>query len=242
MQPDGSQTPSVENDDCGVFSALNAGCPVQAAQTEEEQLSTPFPTYYAIQKCSKDNSWRIAYDVFFVKVRCPPLSIWKSKLIFKQDTGHPYDWEWAIVKFVQNADGLYIRDGVWLEEDGNHPYTNWTNIPSTFDGQLPSFNTAKNSNLTFYLKVMPINSKTSTRIVIIPKRTSGSGNTTWRWFTTMIMRMIVQVLLLKRKIITVMIISFMRVITCSLTQLCPVSSLCSCGCDDLVLMWRYSEL
>jgi hypothetical protein len=67
-EPDGSQTPSLENDDCGILHALNAGCPVQAAQTQQEQESTAFPTYWTVQKCSKDNSWRIAYDVFFQKV------------------------------------------------------------------------------------------------------------------------------------------------------------------------------
>jgi hypothetical protein len=67
-EPDGSQTPSLENDDCGILHALNAGCPVQAAQTQQEQESTVFPTYWTMQKCSQDNSWRIAYDVFFQKV------------------------------------------------------------------------------------------------------------------------------------------------------------------------------
>ncbi|KAF4628424.1 hypothetical protein G7Y89_g9724 [Cudoniella acicularis] len=121
-ESNGSQTPSLPNDDCGLFNGgLAAGCPVQAPLTQEEQLSTPFPTYYTIRNCS-DGSWRIAYDVFFQK-----------------DTGHPYDWEWAIVKFIQNADGQYIRDGIWLEEDGNHPYTNWSSIPSTFDGDADKF-------------------------------------------------------------------------------------------------------
>ncbi|KAG0649982.1 hypothetical protein D0Z07_3753 [Hyphodiscus hymeniophilus] len=120
-EPDGSQTPSVPNDDCGIEGALNAGCPKQAAQTKEEQLSTSFPTYYTIRQCS-DSSWRIVYDVFFQK-----------------DTGHPYDWEWAAVKFVQNSDGQYIRDGIWLEQDGNHPYTTWSSIPSTFDNDTDKF-------------------------------------------------------------------------------------------------------
>ncbi|KUJ18905.1 uncharacterized protein LY89DRAFT_717416 [Mollisia scopiformis] len=121
-EADGSQTPSLPADDCAVLKALNAGCPVQAAQTQQEQLSTAFPTYYAIQQCSSDNSWRIAYDVFFQK-----------------DTGHPYDWEWAVVKFLPNADGQYIRDGIWLEEDGNHPYTSWSSIPNTFDNDTDKF-------------------------------------------------------------------------------------------------------
>ncbi|CZS90265.1 uncharacterized protein RAG0_01400 [Rhynchosporium agropyri] len=51
----------------------------------------------------------------------------------EQDTGHPYDWEWAAVKFVKNAQGQYIRDGIWLEQDGNRPYISWGKIPNTFD-------------------------------------------------------------------------------------------------------------
>jgi hypothetical protein len=68
-QPDGSQTKNLTADDCGILSALDAGCPVQAAQTQQEQLSTSFPTYYTIRQCSKDSSWRVVYDVFFEKVR-----------------------------------------------------------------------------------------------------------------------------------------------------------------------------
>jgi hypothetical protein len=67
-QPDGSQTPSIMNDDCAILDSLDAGCPVQAPQTQQEQLSTSFPTYYTIRQCSKDNSWRVVYDVFFQKV------------------------------------------------------------------------------------------------------------------------------------------------------------------------------
>jgi len=126
-QPDGSKTASLTQDDCGITHALNAGCPVQAAQTQQEQLSTSFPTYYTIRQCSKDLSWRVVYDVFFQK-----------------DTGHPYDWEWAAVKFVQNADGQYVRDGIWLEQDGNHPYTSWTSIPSTFNDDTDK---SQNNNL-----------------------------------------------------------------------------------------------
>ncbi|CZR65626.1 uncharacterized protein PAC_15526 [Phialocephala subalpina] len=122
-EPDGSQTPSIQNDDCGLLNGgLASGCPVQAAQTQQEQQSTSFPTYYTIRNCSKDNSWRIVYDVFFQK-----------------DTGHPYDWEWAAVKFLPNAQGQYVRDGIWLEQDGNHPYTSWSSIPSTFDNDTDKF-------------------------------------------------------------------------------------------------------
>jgi hypothetical protein len=70
IQPDGSQTPNITNDYCGIDGPLNEGCPVQAEQVDDEQniLSTSFPTYYAIRQCSNDNSWRISYDVFFQKV------------------------------------------------------------------------------------------------------------------------------------------------------------------------------
>ena len=69
-QPDGSQTSSLQNDDCGILNGgLNAGCPAQSTQTQQEQLSTSFPTYYTIRQCSQDASWRIVYDVFFQKVR-----------------------------------------------------------------------------------------------------------------------------------------------------------------------------
>lgn len=70
VQSDGSQTKNITNDDCGLFNGgLSAGCPVQAPQAQQEQQSTSFPTYYTIRKCSKDNSWRIVYDVFFQKVK-----------------------------------------------------------------------------------------------------------------------------------------------------------------------------
>lgn len=68
-QPGGGQTASISNALCDdINGELARGCPAQAAQTQQEQLSTSFPTYYTIRKCS-DNSWRIAYDVFFQKVR-----------------------------------------------------------------------------------------------------------------------------------------------------------------------------
>ncbi|KAG4410960.1 hypothetical protein IFR04_015907 [Cadophora malorum] len=126
VQPDGSKTKNLTEDACMILGPLNQGCPAQAKQTQQAQLSTSFPTYYTIRKCDKDASWRVVYDVFFQK-----------------DTGHPYDWEWAAVKFVQNADGLYVRDGVWLEQDGNRPYVTWGNIPNTFDGDADKF---QNSN------------------------------------------------------------------------------------------------
>jgi hypothetical protein len=66
-QADGSQTKSLQNDYCGIDGALNQGCPVQAKQTQQEQTSTSFPTYYTVRQCP-DNSWRIVYDVFFQKV------------------------------------------------------------------------------------------------------------------------------------------------------------------------------
>ncbi|CZT44966.1 uncharacterized protein RSE6_05228 [Rhynchosporium secalis] len=115
-QADGSQTRNLTADLCMILEPLNQGCPVQARQKQQEQPSTPFPTYYSIRKCDKDSSWRVVYDVFFQK-----------------DTGHPYDWEWAAVKFVKNAQGQYIRDGIWLEQDGNRPYISWGKIPNTFD-------------------------------------------------------------------------------------------------------------
>jgi len=121
-QPDGSQTKNLTNDYCGIDGSLNRGCPAQAKQTQQEQTSTSFPTYYTIRQCSKDSSWRIVYDVFFQK-----------------DTGHPYDWEWAAVKFVKNSDGQYVRDGIWLEQDGNRPYVAWSNIAHTFDGDSDKY-------------------------------------------------------------------------------------------------------
>ncbi|KAH9223774.1 hypothetical protein DL95DRAFT_492946 [Leptodontidium sp. 2 PMI_412] len=117
-QLDGSQTKNLTEDACMLLGPLNQGCPVQAPQTQQAQLSTSFPTYYTIRKCDKDASWRV-------------------------DTGHPYDWEWAAVKFVQNTQGQYIRDGIWLEQDGNHPYITWGNIPNTFDGEADKL---QNSN------------------------------------------------------------------------------------------------
>ncbi|KAG9233350.1 hypothetical protein BJ875DRAFT_49242 [Amylocarpus encephaloides] len=119
VQPDGSQTSSLPSDLCGVLTGgiLDKGCPVQQKMNGPETPSTPFPTYYVARRCDKDGSWRVVYDVFFQK-----------------DTGHPYDWEWAAVKFLPNADGNYIRDGIWTEQDGNRPYTKWANVPHTFDG------------------------------------------------------------------------------------------------------------
>ncbi|KAL2073785.1 hypothetical protein VTL71DRAFT_11111 [Oculimacula yallundae] len=121
-QLDGSQTKNLTGDTCMFLGPLNKGCPVQAPMTQQAQLSTTFPTYYSIRKCDKDASWRVVYDVFFQK-----------------DTGHPYDWEWAAVKFMQNSEGQYVRDGIWLEQDGSHPYISWGNIPNTFDSDADKF-------------------------------------------------------------------------------------------------------
>lgn len=66
-QLDGSQTKNLTEDACMLLGPLNQGCPVQAPQRQQAQLSTSFPTYYTIRKCDKDASWRVVYDVFFQK-------------------------------------------------------------------------------------------------------------------------------------------------------------------------------
>lgn len=65
---DGTQTKNLTEDACMILGPLNQGCPAQAKQTQQAQLSTPFPTYYSVRKCDKDASWRVVYDVFFQKV------------------------------------------------------------------------------------------------------------------------------------------------------------------------------
>lgn len=137
----GSQTPSLPEDLCGtVNGGLDHGCPVQQPKNGDETESTAFPTYVTVQFCEADASWRVAYDVFFQKV-CTILfshqkPCWPQKtfLTSSQDTGHPYDWEWALIKFLptDNTNTSYTRAGIYLEQDGNHPYTAWSSIPSTF--------------------------------------------------------------------------------------------------------------
>lgn len=62
---------------------------------------------------------RVLYDVYFTK-----------------DTGHRHDWEWAVVKLVPSGDEQQslIRAGVWLEQDGDHPYFAWNKLFTYTDG------------------------------------------------------------------------------------------------------------
>ena len=139
-----------------------------------------------------------------------------------QDTGHPYDWEWAAVKFLQNADGQYIRDGIWLEQDGNHPYTNWSSIPSTFDGYASS-PYPRSSRTKTKMEVMPTNLKTTTQTAIIQKPTSGNGSTMLRWFSMTITRTTVWAPSSRRAITIAMIINSTLLTVYLLIRLCLVS-------------------
>jgi hypothetical protein len=111
----GGMNPGNAPDLCNLYK-LNHNCPSPQPMNGPNTAPPAFPTYYVVRQCP-DNSWRILYDVYFTK-----------------DTGHRHDWEWAVVKYVDDGTGSdnWVRDGVWMERDGDHPYTNWGDLDSTY--------------------------------------------------------------------------------------------------------------
>ncbi|CAG5158182.1 uncharacterized protein ALTATR162_LOCUS5026 [Alternaria atra] len=74
------------------------------------------PTYYKVAYCPGDDSWRVSYHVYF-----------------KHDVSHKSDFEWAVVKFTKQSDGLWYRYGLLMETDGDYGVGFWNDVPSTFD-------------------------------------------------------------------------------------------------------------
>ncbi|KAK2762285.1 hypothetical protein FQN54_001295 [Arachnomyces sp. PD_36] len=115
---DGSQNGGNDPDNCNIFK-LDNNCPAQPDWTGEYTKAHDFPTYALVRKCDDINEWRILYDVYFTK-----------------DTGHKNDWEWAIVTFVPSDNGTYVRDSVIMENEGDHGFSTWADLPYTYDSDI----------------------------------------------------------------------------------------------------------
>ena len=108
--------PGLNPDNCNELK-VNENCPKQPDQKGANTEATDFPTYWYLRYCDADKSWRAVYDVYFPK-----------------DTGHKHDWEFAVVKWVDDGSNSdkWVRDGVWYEQDGRKPYQKWADLPNTY--------------------------------------------------------------------------------------------------------------
>ncbi|KAI8821144.1 uncharacterized protein EV422DRAFT_595518 [Fimicolochytrium jonesii] len=107
----GQPNPGNAADYCNVFK-VDHNCTPQPPWKGDNTLGARFPTYWLSQYCEKDQSFRILYDVYFSK-----------------DTGHRHDWEWTIIKLTRNSpDNTWTAAGAWMEQDGKHPWYNWSSI------------------------------------------------------------------------------------------------------------------
>jgi len=118
---DGVQTNGNEpGGDLCVIDNLATGCQNPGPWLGPNTEGTSFPTYYTLGYCSGDNTWRIAYDIYF-----------------RHDSGHESDWEYVIVVFTQDSGSLWYRDYVIFEQDGNTPTETW--------GTMDTFNDPNNA-------------------------------------------------------------------------------------------------
>jgi len=51
---------------------------------------------------------------------------------FKKDVGHKSDWEFAIMRWVPDGSGKWVRDSISLEVDGGRGGGDYADIPNTF--------------------------------------------------------------------------------------------------------------
>jgi hypothetical protein len=139
---DGVQNPGNAPDNCNILE-LNHNCPEQPGQdgSNNQVEAHTFPTYYVVRNCP-DDTWRVAYDVYFTKVCFAKRKVSKREnlrfltVLSFQDTGHRNDWEWAVViwrRWNEGDSSKFVRWGVKLEQDGDHAWVEWDKIPNTIN-------------------------------------------------------------------------------------------------------------
>jgi hypothetical protein len=60
-------------------------------------------------------------------------------LYFKKDVGHKHDWEYAILKWIPDGSGNFVRESVVLEVHGKKGGGAYSDISHTFDGSSDQF-------------------------------------------------------------------------------------------------------
>ncbi len=69
----GQQSQGRPRDAC-LLDKLSEDCPAQPPYTGDNTHAHDFPTYYVVRKCD-DNTWRVAYDLYFVKANIEQFDI-----------------------------------------------------------------------------------------------------------------------------------------------------------------------
>lgn len=60
-------------------------------------------------------------------------------MYFKKDSNHKSDWEYAILRWVPDGSGNWVRDSISLEVHGGRGGGAYSDITSTFDGSSDQF-------------------------------------------------------------------------------------------------------
>ncbi|CAF9928297.1 MAG: hypothetical protein HETSPECPRED_006797 [Heterodermia speciosa] len=115
----GGKKPNGNISDLGRLGSLKEGC---AEQGDWHGPNTPgayMPTYYSINFCKGDSSWRITYYLYF-----------------SHDSGHRYDWEWASVVWKKDQDGEdnWYRSAIKTSFHKTSKMTDWGAIQNTING------------------------------------------------------------------------------------------------------------
>ena len=113
----GRQTDGNGQDNC-IIKNLSKGCQHQIPWSGNFNTKGPqVATYYSIDYCSGDNTWRVTYNLYF-----------------RHDQGHKSDWEWVSVIWKQDGgDQTWYTDSIILEQDGNHVHHAWADFGTFWD-------------------------------------------------------------------------------------------------------------
>lgn len=113
----GQQTNGHDTTLCTV-DKLADNCETQIPWQGSSQAKGPqVTTYFSIDYCSGDNSWRITYNLYY-----------------DHDSGHKSDWEWVSVVWNQDSsDHTWFTKSIIMEQDGDHVWYDWGDLDSFWD-------------------------------------------------------------------------------------------------------------
>ena len=114
---DGQQTNGNPTTLCTI-NALSKGCLHQIPWSGQfNTKGNQVATYFSMDYCSGDNSWRVTYNLYF-----------------RHDASHESDWEWVSVIWKQDShDGTWFTEGIMMEQDGQNAYYSWGNLNTFWD-------------------------------------------------------------------------------------------------------------
>lgn len=127
--------------DLGRLGSLKEGCAKQGDWHGKDTPGAFMPTYYTINFCKGDNTWRITYYLYFSHVSDPFICLVIIAYLHK-DSGHRYDWEWVSVlwKQDQNGEDTWYRAALKTSFHKTPRMTNWGDIQNTINGYVISSN------------------------------------------------------------------------------------------------------